>query len=117
MSATGVRQLYNTVAVLGFTYGTEVWYTSLFKSGGIGNTKGSVAITNKLKSIQRKVAVTITGALCTMAGDILDAHANILPVDLLFNKVLFWATARLCSLSHTHPLHSIMCTAAHRKVK
>jgi hypothetical protein len=117
MSASGVRQQYNTVAVPGFTYGAEVWYMSLFKLGGIGNTKGSVAITNKLKSIQRKVAVTITGALCTTAGDILDVHANILPIDLLFNKVLFWAAACLCSLPHTHPLHNIMRTAARRKVK
>jgi Reverse transcriptase (RNA-dependent DNA polymerase) len=117
MSATGVRQLYNTVAVPGFTYGAEVWYTSLFKLGGVGNTKGSVATTNKLKSIQRKVAVTITGALCTTAGDTLDAHTNILPVDLLFNKVLFRAAAHLCSLPHTHPLHNIMHTATRRKVK
>ena len=42
MSASGVRQLYNMVAVPGFTYGAEVWYTSLFKTSEEGNTKGSV---------------------------------------------------------------------------
>ena len=89
MSASGVRQLYNTVAVPGFTYRAEVWYTGLHKPKEEGNTKGSVAITNKLRSMQRKVASTITGALRTTAGDTLDAHASILPVDLLLNKVLF----------------------------
>ena len=31
--------------------------------------KGSVAITNKLKSMQQKVAMAITGALSSTAGD------------------------------------------------
>jgi len=117
MSASGVRQLYNTVVVLGFTYGAEVWYTGLTKLRDEGNTKGSVAITNKLKSIQRKVATTIMGAIRTTAGDILDAHANILPIDLLFNKVLFRAALHLCSLPRTHPLHTIIRTANRHKVK
>ena len=34
MPASGVRQLYNTVVVPGFTYGAEVWYTSLHKCYG-----------------------------------------------------------------------------------
>jgi hypothetical protein len=63
MSASGVRQLYNTVAVPGFTYGAEVWYMGLTKPQGEGNTKGLVAITSKLKLIQCKVATTITGAI------------------------------------------------------
>ena len=89
MPASRVRQLYNMVAVPWFTYGAEVWYTSLYKPKEEGNMKGLVAITNKLRSIQCKVASTITGALRTTAGDTMDAHANLLPVDLLFNKVLF----------------------------
>ena len=103
MSASGVRQLYNMVAVPGFTYSTEVWYTGLTKLRDEGNTKGSVAIMNKLKSIQRKVATTITGAIRTMAGDILDAHANIQPIDLLFNKVLFRAASCLLAPAHSPP--------------
>jgi hypothetical protein len=112
MSASGVRQLYNTVAVPRFSYGAEVWYTGLFKPSVEGNTKGSVAIINKLWSIQRKVASTITGAIRTTAGDVLDVHANLLPVDLLLNKILFRASTRLCSLPHTHPLRDTIRTAA-----
>jgi hypothetical protein len=117
MSASGVRQLYNMVAVPGFTYGAEVWYTSLFKTSVEGNTKGSVAITNKLKSIQCKVAITITGAIQMTARDIIDVHANILPIDLLFNKVLFRAAICLCSLPPAHPLHKTIHTADYRKVE
>jgi len=76
-----------------------------------GNTKGSVVIMNKLKFIQHKVATTITGAIRTTAGDTLDMQANILPINILFNKVLFRATTCLCLLLPSYPLHSIMCTA------
>jgi len=67
-----------------------------------------------LKSIHRKVAMTITGAIRTTAGDILDAHANILPIDLLFNKVssgLLRISARSHALTPYMP-SSVQPTAA-----
>jgi len=51
------------------------------------------------------------------AGDILDAHANLLPIDLLFNKVLFQATVHLASLLPTHLLHLPVCKAAKCYIK
>jgi hypothetical protein len=111
------RQLYTTVSVPGFTYGAEVWYTPTSKPAGVGKTKGLVAITNKLRSTQRKAAKTVTGALSSTAGDILDVHANLLPIDLLFNKILFRAAVRICSLPQSHPLHSAIRKAARRPVK
>ncbi|KAG5735422.1 hypothetical protein E4T56_gene12779 [Termitomyces sp. T112] len=63
-------QLYNTVAIPAFTYAADVWYTG------------------KIGAAQRQAAKIITGTLSTMAGDVLDAHANLLPVDFLFRKVL-----------------------------
>ena len=47
----------------------------------------------------------------------MDAHAYILPIDLLFCNLLFRATLRLCSLPISHPLHPCICSAARRKVK
>ena len=117
LSTSGTKQLYNTVAVPRFTYGVEVWYTYLHKPEGINKTKGSVYITNKLRSEQRKVAKVITGRLSSTAGDILDVHAYILPIDLLFCKILFRAALRICTLPPTHPLHPLVRTVAHRKVK
>jgi len=91
LSSSNKKQIYNTVAVPGFTYGAEVWYSFLHKPEHASETKGSVAITNKLHSVQRKVAKAITGGLSTTAGNILDMHAYILPIDLLFCKLLFRA--------------------------
>ena len=47
----------------------------------------------------------------------MDVHAYILPVDLLFCKLLFWASLHLCSLPADHPLHLCICSAACHKVK
>jgi hypothetical protein len=107
-----MKQLYNTVAIPRFTYGAEVWYTYLHKPEGAKKMKGSVAITNKLCSIQCKVAISITGGLSSTAGNILDAHTFILPIDLLFCKLLFRAALHLCSLPSTHPLHPMLCSAS-----
>ena len=117
LSTTGTKQLYNTVAVPRFTYGAEVWYTYLHKPESVVKARGSITITNKLHSMQRKVAKSVTGGLSTTAGDIMDAHAYILPIDLLFCRLLFCVTLRLCSLPIGHPLYLCICTAAHQKVK
>jgi len=47
----------------------------------------------------------------------MDAHTNLLPVDLLFHKVLFRAAVRIASLPSTHPLFSMSRKAARRYVK
>jgi hypothetical protein len=117
VSTSGVKQLYNTVAVLRFTYGAEVWYTPLHCPNGSKNTRGSVKVTNKLRSAQRKITKAITGVLSTTAGDILDVHAYVLPIDLLFNKLLYRAALRLCTLPTSHPLQQLIRKAARRKVK
>ncbi|KNZ72485.1 hypothetical protein J132_02996 [Termitomyces sp. J132] len=49
---------------------------------------GSVAIIKKLCPSQHRAAKLVTGALSTAVGDALNVHANLLPVDLLFCKVL-----------------------------
>ena len=117
LSTAGTKQLYNTVAVPRFTYGAEVWYTYLHKTEATGKTKGSVAITNKLHSTQRKVAKSITGGLSTTAGNVMDTHAYILPIDLLFCKLLFHAAVHLCSLPSAHPLSCCVRSTAQCKVK
>ncbi|KNZ72746.1 hypothetical protein J132_01950 [Termitomyces sp. J132] len=51
-------------------------------------------------------------ALSTTAGDVLDAHANLLPIDLLFCKVLVRAAVCLSSLPPSHPLFKPVHSAA-----
>jgi hypothetical protein len=117
VSSAGTKQLYNTVAVPRFSYGAEVWYTGIYKMLDSNKSKGSVSITNKLRSVQRKVATAITGGLQTTAGDILDVHSYILPLDLLLNKLLFGAALRLCSLPKPHPLHTQLRSRSTQRAK
>ena len=74
-------------------------------------------ITNKLKSTQRKVAKTIMGALSTTAGDVLDVHSFLLPVDLMFRKVQFRVASWICTLPASHPLYKVVQRAASHPVK
>ena len=112
-----VQQLYNTVTVPTFTYAADIWYTSTHLSSTGKKYLSSIVITKKLIPVQHQAAKLITGALNTTAGNVLDAHANLLSVDLLFDKVLFRATAHLASLLPTHPLHLSVCKAAKHYVK
>lgn len=101
-----IHQLYNTVAVPAFTYAADIWFTGIHNAPSGLKRLGSVAITKKLSSIQRHMAKTITGTLSTTARDVLKSHANLLPIELLFNKVLFRAAAWIASLPLPHPLHA-----------
>jgi hypothetical protein len=111
LSTTGTKQLFNTVAVPRFTYSAEVWYTYLHKPETATKARGSVTITNKLCSVQCKVAKSITRGLSTTAGDIMDIHVYILLIDFLFCKLLFCATLHLCTLPTTHLLHPYVHSA------
>ena len=102
-----------TIKVVGF--GCSELY--LHKPANSKKTHGSVSVTNKLRSVHRKVAIVITGGLSTMASDVLDAHAYILPIDLLFCKRLFRAFLCICVPPKAHPLHPLVCKAVRRKTK
>ena len=84
---------------------------------GSDRKRGSIAVTNKLTSTQRKVTKTIVGSLSTAASDVLDVHAQLLPVDLLFHEILFKAALWLSTLPHMHLPHSVVRHTAHHQVK
>ena len=52
-----------------------------------------------------------------MLGDVVDTHMYILPVDLLFCKLLFCAVLCLCTLPTAHPLCPLVRSVVHQKVK
>ena len=106
------HQLYNTVAMPAFTYTCDIWYTPPFKLAHFRNTHGSVCTTKLLQSIQGQVARYITGGLQGMAYNILEVHANILPINLLLRKVQLNAATQISALPHSHPLYPIACHVA-----
>jgi hypothetical protein len=111
--ATGVnskimRQLYLAVAVPKITYGLDVWYTPPQKKDGKAKNSGSVAAMKAIRSTQRIASLAITGSLRTTPTDLLDAHAGILPADLMLKKVCHRSMVRLLTLPESHPLHAII---------
>ena len=74
--------------------------------------KGSVGVTKQWSSIQWIAITATTGAMCTPEMDILETHANVLPVELLMHRVCQRAAIRLAALPESHPLHKVLsaCT-------
>jgi ribonuclease HI len=59
----------------------------------------------------------ITGALKTTATDVIEAHANLLPLPYLVDKIRQRAAARLGTLHKSHPLFRAVANARVRRVK
>ena len=112
-----IRQLYYTVAVPIFTYAADIWYAPVTCAVPDARASGSVRATKRLESIQHMVVLAITGALHTTAMDIMEAHANILLVELLMHRVCHRAAVRLAALPGTHPLHKPVLTCTCRWAK
>ena len=87
-----MRQLYQVVAMPSFTYMVDVWFMLIFKEPDAGKSSGSVGVARKLSSVQRMAMTAIMGALCTSASDVLEVHANLLPIELLLHRACHRAT-------------------------
>ncbi|KAG2130236.1 hypothetical protein DEU56DRAFT_694152, partial [Suillus clintonianus] len=105
ISAKLMRQLYLTLAVPKFTYGANLWFKPTLRNDTTTTQRGSIGVAKRLASIQRIAAISITGAMRTTATDILDNHANLLPIPLLLQQICHRAALRLATLPQRHPLH------------
>ena len=117
LSMEVVRRLYLTVAVPSMMYAADTFLTLLWKVPGKKNTKGSVGAIRKLAAVQRQALLPMAGAMRSMATDVLEVHANLLPFHLLVDKLCFQATAHLCTLPRTHPLSPHITRASSQYVK
>jgi ribonuclease HI len=99
-----MRQLYLTVAVPRYTYAADIWCIPTSQDNQGKRRRGTIGVTKKLQSIQRRATIAIVGGMRTTASDILEAHANVFPAHLLLNKACMRAALRLASLPQTHPL-------------
>ena len=112
-----IRQLYRAVAIPKMTYAASVWFKPMLNAGLPNSVHGSKGIAAKMSQIQRTAALAITGAMRTSPSDSTEAHANLLPVPLLMQRLLFSSSLRLASLPSNHPLHALVQRAAKRNVK
>ena len=117
LSPSRTHQLYNTVPVPAFTYASDLWYTPPFKQAHSQKSSGSVADTKSLQSIQGTRSRYITRGIQGTTYDILEAHTNLPPVDLLFRKIQFRAATHICTLPPHHPLYEVACHAERCFVK
>lgn len=98
------RQLYNGACVPRMMYGASIWLTPITRAEG-QRSRGSVGAATKLGRAQRMAALHITGAMKTSATDVLVAHADLLPMDLLIDRWCYREALRIATLPTSHPLH------------
>ncbi|QRV88338.1 ribonuclease H-like protein [Ceratobasidium sp. AG-Ba] len=126
-SAHAMRRLHQCVLIPRISYAADVWFTPITRSKkkpvselgqGERNPRdyGSVGFARKLASVQRLSAIAITGALRTTSTMALDAHANILPIDLAMNLACYRATVRMATLPMSNPIRKHL-TKAKKYVK
>ena len=69
------------------TYALDVWYIPPHKKEGKQNNSGLVRALKSMGKIQRIAMQAITGGLWTSPNDLLDAHAGVLPVNLMLERM------------------------------
>ncbi|KAG2745195.1 hypothetical protein P692DRAFT_201841332 [Suillus brevipes Sb2] len=98
-------------------YAADIWCTDLISKGrGKSRGRGARGVVSQMARVHRMAAILTTGAMCSTATDLLDAHANILPFQRILRSNCHRATPlRLASLHNDHPLYKGI-ESAHRYV-
>ncbi|PIL37604.1 hypothetical protein GSI_01298 [Ganoderma sinense ZZ0214-1] len=112
-----IRRLYLAVAIPSMLYAVDTFISPISKPDGARRCRGSVGAVRKLGRVHREAVILITGAMRTTATDIMTAHADVLPLPLIIDKLCHRATVRLCTLAPPHPLVPHIRRAAARYVK
>jgi hypothetical protein len=118
LSSPLLRRLYRAVAIPKITYAADVWFTPIHLPPGAKRRLGSVGAANRLTRVQRQAAIAITGCFRTTATDYAEAHANLMPIDLVLKDLCLRAITRMVSLSDEHhPLTKVVRHSLKRLVK
>jgi ribonuclease HI len=103
-----MRQLYTSVIIPKIQYAADVWITPLDKKPNAKKTTGSISAIRRLLSVQRIATLAITGAMRSTATNVLEAHANVLPMHLSIKRTCFMATLQYATLADPHPLAPVV---------
>ena len=111
-------QLYLSVVVPKMVYAADIWYTPICHSEHNNHTRNkkatrNVGFSNKLARVQHTATLHITGAMQSTTTDLLDTHADLLPIRFAMDKHSFNTTLQLLSLPPDHPLHPHSHKASH----
>ncbi|EUC58976.1 reverse transcriptase, partial [Rhizoctonia solani AG-3 Rhs1AP] len=108
-----VRRLHDAIFLPKVTYAADVWWEPTVKIVG-KKKKGAVGFTKRLQSVQRTVALAITGALRTSPTDALISHAGIYPIELELRRAAHRAAVRLAGIPAKNPIHEEVRREARR---
>ncbi|KAJ7029315.1 hypothetical protein C8F04DRAFT_928205, partial [Mycena alexandri] len=107
VGATYIRGLYLGICLPGMLYGAEVALVpTAQRERGLNRKRDGRAVVKRLTSIQLKAGRLIVGGMVSSPGDLVNAHADLLPMHLLIDKLLHKAALRYATLPPTHPLHA-----------
>ncbi len=112
-----VRRLYLAVVVPSMLYAADTFLTPVRTLQGQKRQHGSVGHIRRLAMVQRQALLAMTGALRSTATDVMEAHADLLPFDLLVDRICHRAAVRLCALPDVHPLAAHVRRAGARFVR
>jgi hypothetical protein len=96
-----MRRLYESVVIPKMLYAADVWCTRLVTKGRgkKGRGRGVRGFASQLAWVQCMAMLSITGGLRSSASDLLDIHANILPLQQMIQKACHRATLRMATLA------------------
>ncbi|KAF5334101.1 hypothetical protein D9758_016068 [Tetrapyrgos nigripes] len=97
--------LYISVVIPKMTYGLNVWYTPPHCPEGGQKRVGSVS------ALHRQALLSITGAMRSALTDLLETHANLLPMRYLLEKICYRSLIRIFSLPDNHPVRKMASNA------
>ena len=113
-----VHQLYRAVVIPRTLYAASIWLRPMYNKATNKPIHGSIGIMKRIAQMQCTAALAITRAMRSSPGDSLEIHANLYPVPLLVQRMLYNALIRMSTLPPHHPLNPIItCITTHGTVK
>lgn len=117
MGGKFTRQLFLSVAIPRMLYAVDIFCTPIRgQKGTAKQAKGSLGMARKMATVQRMAALQITGGMKSSPTDMLNAHADLMPFQLLINKLCVRSALRLATIPKTHPLFKHVRSAANRHI-
>jgi len=101
-----MKCLYEGVVIPKMLYAADIWCSGLVSKsrGNKLNSRGTRGFTSQMSRVQRMATLLITGSMRSSAIDILNAHANVLPLQQTLRKLCFRSMLRIVTLPTMHPL-------------
>ena len=105
ISFHNMQHLYNSITIPKMFYAADIWFSPIHDGTHNKKALGLVGFADRLIKVQWIATLHITGAMRTTATDLLDTHADLLPIRLALDRHSHNAALRLLSLPDNHPLH------------